>query len=235
MIYIVRDSEIIAGPFELGGALSVLFALGFTLEDGYLVMADPDGTLRRLCEFPPVDPIAQMQLPGGVRICPAVQVEEPVPEGMMQAGTAPVFLADRVELRPVWVPVPPPPSLEEVKAAKKAEATAMRDQVRAGGVLFGSVRLAALPEDQGTYGDSITYLGWKPEGTTLKWKAASGWITVDLPTLRAAAEAVGDFIEALFEAEHVHHAAIDALESVEAVQAYDITIGWPGQTSQEGA
>jgi hypothetical protein len=141
-----------------------------------------------------------------------------------------VILEDRVELRPVWTdipPPPPPPSLEEVKAAKKAEATARREQARARGVLFGEARLAAMPEDQGAYGDAITYLGWKPEGAILKWKAVSGWIKLDLTELRAAAEAVGDFIETLFEIEHNHHVAIDALADVAAVQAYDVATGWP--------
>ncbi|BAH76429.1 DUF4376 domain-containing protein [Solidesulfovibrio magneticus] len=118
-------------------------------------------------------------------------------------------------------------TLEEIKTARMAKVTALRDQIRARGVAFGAARLAAMPEDQGTYGDSITYLSWKPEGTRIKWKAATGWIEVDLATLRTAAEVVGDFIEALFDAEHAHHVAINALTSVEAVRAYDITTGWP--------
>lgn len=166
----------------------------------------------------------------GFKLLPVAGLDEPAPEGKALAGRDAVILEDRVELRPIWADIPPPPSppsLEEVKAARKTEATAMREQARARGVVFGEARLAAMPEDQGAYGDAITYLGWEPEGAILKWKAASGWIELDLPALRAAAEAVGDFIEALFEIEHNHHAAIDALTGVAAVQAYDVAAGWP--------
>ena len=117
--------------------------------------------------------------------------------------------------------------LATAKATLLNVAAATRESARARGVLFGGVRLAAMPEDQGTMGDAITYLSWKPAGTTIPWKGKDGWIEVDLPTIRAAAEAVGDFIEALFAAEHAHHAAIAGLETVEAVQAYDVTAGWP--------
>ena len=141
--------------------------------------------------------------------------------GLSRAEAVALGGVDRVAEEPAGVTLP------EFQAARKVDVAVLRNQRRARGVLFGAARLAAMPEDQGTYGDSITYLSWKPQGTRIKWKAATGWIEVDLPTLRAAAETVGDFIEALFDAEHAHHIAIDALTSVEAVRAYDITTGWP--------
>ena len=227
MICLINNDTIVFGPtsWNLSALLEQLIIAGYDVTGG--VLYGPDRTA--MGPLPDAEPAVKADL-GEFTLLPVVEVDEPAPDGKIPAGREPVIAGDRVELRPIWAdapPLPPAPTLEETQAARKAEATMLRDQRRARGVLFGTSRLAAMPEDQGTYGDSITYLSWKPEGTRIKWKAATGWIEVDLATLRTAAEAVGDFIEALFDVEHAHHIAIDALPSVEAVLAYDITTGWP--------
>ena len=227
MICYVNNDIIVFGPasWDLSALLEQLIIAGYDVTGG--VLYGPDRTA--MGPLPDAEPAVKTDL-GGFTLLPVVEVDEQTPDGKILAGREPVIAGNCVELRPVWAdapPLPPAPTLEETQAARKAEVTMLRDQRRARGVLFGAARLAAMPEDQGTYGDSITYLGWKPEGTRIKWKAATEWIEVDLLTLRAAAEAVGDFIEALFDAEHAHHIAIDALASVAAVRAYDITAGWP--------
>lgn len=227
MVCLIFNGSIVIGPtpWNLSSFLEPLIVAGCDVTDG--VLYGPDRST--MGPLPDAEPAVKTDL-GGFTLLPVVAVDEPAPDGKILAGREPVIAGNCVELRPVWAdapPLPPAPTFEETQAARKAEVTMLRDQRRARGVLFGAARLAAMPEDQGTYGDSITYLTWKPEGTRIKWKAATGWIEVDLPTLRAAAEAVGDFIEALFDAEHAHYVAIDALTSVEAVRAYDIITGWP--------
>ena len=61
----------------------------------------------------------------------------------------------------------------------------------------------------------------------IDWKAATGWIQIDAATVTAIAGAVAAHVQACFSAERVHAEAIAALETAEAVQAYDFTTGWP--------
>ena len=227
MICLINNDTIVFGPasWNLSAFLEQLIIAGYDVTGG--VLYGPDRTA--MGPLPDAEPAVKTDL-GEYALLPVVEVDEPAPDGKILAGRKPVIAGNCVEWRPIWAdgpPMPSAPTLEETQASRKAEATMLREQRRARGVLFGTARLAAMPEDQGTYGDSITYLSWKPEGTRIRWKATTGWIEVDLPTLRAAAEAVGDFIEALFDAEHAHHIALDALTSAEAVRAYDINAGWP--------
>lgn len=40
-------------------------------------------------------------------------------------------------------------------------------------------------------------------------------------------------LQACFSAERAHHEAIGAIASIEALQAYDVTAGWPATDFQE--
>ena len=62
---------------------------------------------------------------------------------------------------------------------------------------------------------------------TLDFKAESGWVTLTLAELQGIAAAITAHVQACFTAERVHHEAIDALETMEAAQAYHVENGWP--------
>jgi hypothetical protein len=62
----------------------------------------------------------------------------------------------------------------------------------------------------------------------IDWKTATGaWVQIDAATIAGIAGAVAAHVQACFSNERVHAEAIAALETAEAVAAYDLTTGWP--------
>lgn len=101
-------------PWSFQAILEHLIIAGFDLQDGVLYRREDAGdgpALRPVCPFPDFEPQGHLIL-DGFTILPAVEVDEPTPEGKTLAGRAPVILEDRMELRPVWADIPPPPALE---------------------------------------------------------------------------------------------------------------------------
>jgi len=223
MICLEKNGTIVFGPapWNVSAILEPLIIAGCDLADGALY--GPDKTV--LCHFPTLEPVEPVEL-GAFRVLPVAEVNEPAPEGKALAGREPVVLEDRVELRPVWGDLPPPPTLEEVKTAKKAGATAMRRMVEEGGIDFQGVRIATGKSDQDRIAGVQLYLQAHSEAV-IDWKADSGWTTVNKAAIDAIASAVGAHVQACYSAEKTHHEAIDALADAEAVQDYDVATGWP--------
>lgn len=62
----------------------------------------------------------------------------------------------------------------------------------------------------------------------IDWKTATGaWVQIDAATIAGIAATVAAHVQACFSAERVHAEALAALETAEAVAAYDLTTGWP--------
>ena len=61
---------------------------------------------------------------------------------------------------------------------------------------------------------------------TVDFKAASGWVTLQLSEVQALAAAIALHVQACFSAERMHHEAIAELDDAE-LDSYDATTGWP--------
>lgn len=119
-------------------------------------------------------------------------------------------------------------TLDDAKVALKRMASAHKPTAEYGGMtLTDGTQIATGEKDQARIAHAVQHLRDKAEGSTLDFKAESGWVTMDLPTLEAIKLAVGDHVQACFTAEKNHHVAIDALTTMEEAGAYDVTSGWP--------
>ncbi len=117
---------------------------------------------------------------------------------------------------------PAPATLEEAKQQLRERATALRWEHETGGTTVGGVRVLTGIEDQNRIAGALV-----GAPATLDFKAESGWVTLTLEQLQGVAAAITAHVQACFSAERVHHEAIDALETLEEVQEYDIETGWP--------
>lgn len=212
-----------AGPMEWAHFLesATLYPLGYSRRDGAL-----HGPTGQVVALPQNEPTSALDLPG-CRILPVVEVDEPAPEGKILSGREPVVLADRVELRPVWVDAPPAPSLDDFKAAKRAAVQARKVSVRdagfrVGGMLFDSDSTARI-----AYLELAFKLSSEPEYST-PWKASDGvWVVMDA-ALYSQVEAAGTaHVAAAFARQAELDAALDACATAEAVDSLDIENGWP--------
>lgn len=115
-----------------------------------------------------------------------------------------------------------------------AAATTKRWEVETGGVgLPNGIRVGTLKADQ----DRVTSVIANADlagVTSVDFKAASGWVTLDMVSVRLIAKAIALHVQACFSAERAHHEAIAALAD-EELDAYDLNTGWPAQALNLGA
>lgn len=113
-------------------------------------------------------------------------------------------------------------TLDDAKQQLREQATALRWEYETGGTTVGGVRVLTGIEDQNRIASVL--IG---APATLDFKAESGWVTLTLEQLQGIAAVIAAHVQACFSAERAHHEAIDALETLEEVQEYDIETGWP--------
>ena len=119
----------------------------------------------------------------------------------------------------------PQQSLQDLKNALKLKVTDFRWQVETGGLtLQNGVRVATSTADQNRI-TSVIANAQLAGVTSVDFKAAFGWVTLTLAEVQGIAAAIALHLQACFSAERAHHEAIEALTSIEALQAYDVTAG----------
>lgn len=125
-------------------------------------------------------------------------------------------------LTAAWNEARRPPTLAEAKATKLAAVAAFRYVRETAGI--GGFRTDRESQALLTGAALAATLD---AGYTVDWKGEAGWVTLNAAQLLAAAQAVRAHVQACFSNERAHTEAIEALATVEAVQAYDVSTGWP--------
>ncbi|MFC3706036.1 DUF4376 domain-containing protein [Devosia honganensis] len=121
----------------------------------------------------------------------------------------------------------PHPSLEEAKAAKLAELDEIRWQVEIGGTEMAGITIRTDPNSQAKVAAAYTMARLDPAYEVPTWEALPGlFAPLSNAQLIAMGEAVRDHVQDTFNRKAVLHAAITALESVEAVEVFDIAAEW---------
>lgn len=122
--------------------------------------------------------------------------------------------------------LPAPPTEAQRKEALKAAATQKRWDIETGGItLPGGVHVLTATSDQNRITSTIATM----EAIGLQavdFKAATGWIALNLAQLCDIRRAIGLHVQACFTAERAHHEAIDQLDAA-GLDNYDINTGWP--------
>lgn len=115
----------------------------------------------------------------------------------------------------------------DLKAEKKAAVAKLRYEKETGGISASGVLVKTDRESQAMLTGAWVRVQQEPTAL-IDWKADSGWVQIGKPTVESLAVAVGAHVQACFTAEKSHSEAIEALpDTVAAIEAYDITIGWP--------
>ncbi|GAA0238156.1 hypothetical protein GCM10009125_28770 [Castellaniella daejeonensis] len=136
---------------------------------------------------------------------------------------------------PEWLyaeePPAPEPTLAELRAAKQAAATAKRWEVMTGGItLQTGVRVGTSIDDQNRITSVVANaaLAGLQDTDEVDFKAETGWVRVTVADVKQIAGAIGQFVQACYTAERVHHDAIAALpDDRAAIEGYDVSAGWP--------
>ncbi len=116
---------------------------------------------------------------------------------------------------------------EEVKAAKLADLATYRWTKETEGITVSGVAIKTDRESQSLINGALKLFDLNPALPAIDWKGANGWVQVDRATLEAVGLAVGVHVQACFTREKYHAEAIGALTTIEDIEAYDFTTGWP--------
>ena len=116
--------------------------------------------------------------------------------------------------------------LARMKAHRLADLAALRYQHETAGITLNGMTIETDRQSQALITGAWSFSQLNP-AVLIDWKGVNGWIQIDAATITAIAGAVATHVQSCFSAERVHAEAIAALETVEAVQAYDFTTGWP--------
>lgn len=124
--------------------------------------------------------------------------------------------------------VAPTPEIATLRAQRLTELAALRFTQETAGLTVNGARIETDRAAQSLLTGAVALIGLDPN-RVLDWKTAAGaWVSLDAPTVQALALAVAAHVEACFSAERAHAEALAALDTAEALMAYDLTVGWPG-------
>jgi hypothetical protein len=112
------------------------------------------------------------------------------------------------------------------KTERLAELAALRYEHETAGITLNGAAIETNRESQSLINGAWSYSQLNPS-VLIDWKAESGWIQIDAATIAGIAGAVAAHVQACFSNERTLSEAINAAETVAAVQAIDLTIGWP--------
>lgn len=127
-----------------------------------------------------------------------------------------------------WVASYEPPVVtpEQKRAELTNAVTALRWVKETGGLtLSNGITVGTKTEDQNRI-TTVIANAQLAGVTSVDFKAASGWVTLQLSEVQALAAAIALHVQACFSAERTHHEAIAALDAA-SLDSYDITTGWP--------
>jgi len=111
-----------------------------------------------------------------------------------------------------------PMTLDEAKAAKKAEIAAARYAAEIAGVTVGGFTVRTDRESQALI-TGAALKATQDATYTCRWKTESGFVTLDAATIIAVADAVRSHVQGCFDTEYAKCVLIDAAETVEDVEA----------------
>lgn len=125
----------------------------------------------------------------------------------------------------------PAPTLAEAKAAKLAQLATQRWEIEVGGITFTYAgQPVPIPTDRPERAEAFiaAQLAGGNPAYTRKIKVMNGvFIEADAATIIAVAGLIDAHVQACFDNEAALTAQILAAGSVSAVQAVDISVGWP--------
>lgn len=118
-----------------------------------------------------------------------------------------------------------PVDIEIARKAKLDELAGLRFNKETGGsAQLGDIRTDR--ESQALLTGAALAASLDPD-YTVDWKGEAGWTTLNAVQLLGAAQAVRGHVQACFSNERAHATAIALLDTVEAIEAYDLSSGWP--------
>lgn len=147
-------------------------------------------------------------------------------ELVLEAPSVDPRFASVVETAPGEYEVTPVP-LDDAKKAKIEEVKAVRWSKEVAGIVYQGVRIATDQISQAKIGNTVTLSEYAPAPFSVQWTGIDGFLTLTKAQLIEMGLVAGLHVQALYAAQRVKIEAIEALPTVAAIAAYDVSTGWP--------
>lgn len=121
-------------------------------------------------------------------------------------------------------PLPPEPTLDELKTQKKAEIAAARYASETAGTSLNGVQIDTGRDSQALI-TGAALAAVIDDNYSLNWKTESGFIHLSAPEIIAVAQGVRAHVQSCFDREGELVAQVDAAQTAEELDAIAIT--WP--------
>lgn len=109
------------------------------------------------------------------------------------------------------------PTLDELKAAKKAAIAEARWLAETGGIEFCGMAIVTDRESQSMINAAVTSTLLDPT-YTVRWKTVNGFVALDAPTIQAVATAVRSHVQVCFDHEAELYEKIEAIKTTDSVE-----------------
>lgn len=119
-------------------------------------------------------------------------------------------------------PLPPEPTLDELKAQKKVAIGAARYAAETAGTTVNGVTIDTGRDSQALI-TGAAVAAMLDENYSLNWKTTSGFIHLTAPEIIAVAQAVRAHVQSCFDREGELVALVDAAQTAEELDAIDIS------------
>lgn len=122
----------------------------------------------------------------------------------------------------VALPVPPKPTLEELKTQKKAEIAAARYEAETAGTTVNSVTIDTGRDSQALI-TGAALAAMLDDDYSLNWKTEAGFVHLTAPEIIAVAQAVRAHVQTCFDHEGELVALVEAAKTEEELDAIEVT------------
>ena len=122
----------------------------------------------------------------------------------------------------IAIPAPPEPTIDELKAQKKAAIAAARYAAETAGTTVNGVLIDTGRDSQALI-TGAAVAAMLDENYSLNWKTNAGFIHLTAPEIIAVAQAAREHVQKCFDREGELVAQVDAAQTAEDLDAIDIS------------
>ncbi|NVO00770.1 MAG: DUF4376 domain-containing protein [Geobacteraceae bacterium] len=117
-------------------------------------------------------------------------------------------------------------TVDEIRQIKLNALAEYRYEREIGGVTINDLVISTDRESQSLLTSACLTVQMTP-AAIINWKSPTGWVKLNKTAIELIALAVSTHVQACFTVEESHDSAIKKLTTVDQINNYDVTIGWP--------
>ncbi|CAK0753422.1 hypothetical protein CCP4SC76_2460005 [Gammaproteobacteria bacterium] len=124
-------------------------------------------------------------------------------------------------------PEPAPQDPNQLRQSRKIDLAAIRFEYETSGITLDGNQIATDRQSQALINGAYSYSLIDPN-LSIDWKANNGaWVALGASEVAGIALSVANHVQQCFSREKALCAALDAANSIEEINAVDLTAGWP--------